>query len=189
VDSEVLHIKGNWPFASKVNIKINGIEHSKVTDPRELAALRSLIEDHRHYSDSEVADWRLAPWAEKDSKAGSNRQNPAQFEGASRASKRNCGVVPDVYERQWCQYSKTGRHRVGYISVDFDRPRLLSSTSDLQLKYRATAGHTGSYQDIPGDVDICILGSKLFWQQANHDRELFESRSSTSRSKRAAAVQ
>jgi hypothetical protein len=40
-----------------------------------------------------------------------------------------------------------------------------SSTSDLQLKYRATAGQTGSYQNIPGDVDI--LGCKAFWLRAS----------------------
>src|SRR3984957_10131510 len=32
------------------------VELGKVTDPREIAALRSLIEDHRHYTGSEVAN-------------------------------------------------------------------------------------------------------------------------------------
>ena len=32
------------------------VELGKVADPREIAALRSLIEDHRHYTGSEVAD-------------------------------------------------------------------------------------------------------------------------------------
>ena len=41
-------------FASKVNLEM--VELGKVTDPREIAALRSLIEDHRHYTHSEVAD-------------------------------------------------------------------------------------------------------------------------------------
>jgi len=41
-------------FASKVNMEM--VELGKVTDPREVAALRSLIEDHRHYTGSEVAD-------------------------------------------------------------------------------------------------------------------------------------
>jgi len=41
-------------FASKVNMEM--VELGKVTDPREIAALRSLIEDHRHYTASEVAD-------------------------------------------------------------------------------------------------------------------------------------
>ncbi|KZS99124.1 NADPH-dependent glutamate synthase [Sistotremastrum niveocremeum HHB9708] len=41
-------------FASKVNMEMVGL--GKVTDPREIAALRSLIEDHRHYTGSEVAD-------------------------------------------------------------------------------------------------------------------------------------
>ncbi|TFK29800.1 NADPH-dependent glutamate synthase [Coprinopsis marcescibilis] len=41
-------------FASKVNQEM--VELGKVTDPREIAALRSLIEDHRHYTGSEVAD-------------------------------------------------------------------------------------------------------------------------------------
>jgi glutamate synthase (NADPH/NADH) len=41
-------------FASKVNMEM--VELGKVTDPREIAALRSLIEDHRHYTRSEVAD-------------------------------------------------------------------------------------------------------------------------------------
>ncbi|KAF7984984.1 hypothetical protein HWV62_9950 [Athelia sp. TMB] len=41
-------------FASKVNMEM--VELGKVSDPREIAALRSLIEDHRHYTRSEVAD-------------------------------------------------------------------------------------------------------------------------------------
>ncbi|PPQ78537.1 hypothetical protein CVT25_011809 [Psilocybe cyanescens] len=41
-------------FASKVNMEM--VELGKVNDPREIAALRSLIEDHRHYTGSEVAD-------------------------------------------------------------------------------------------------------------------------------------
>jgi glutamate synthase (NADPH/NADH) len=41
-------------FASKVNVEM--VELGKVTDPREIAALRSLIEDHRHYTGSEVAN-------------------------------------------------------------------------------------------------------------------------------------
>ena len=41
-------------FASKVNMEM--VELGKVTDPREIAALRSLIEDHRHYTGSEVAN-------------------------------------------------------------------------------------------------------------------------------------
>ena len=41
-------------FASKVNMGM--VELGKVTDPREIAALRSLIEDHRHYTGSEVAN-------------------------------------------------------------------------------------------------------------------------------------
>jgi len=41
-------------FASKVNMEM--VELGKVTDPREIAALRGLIEDHRHYTGSEVAD-------------------------------------------------------------------------------------------------------------------------------------
>ncbi|KAG6891336.1 glutamate synthase [NADH] [Termitomyces sp. T32_za158] len=41
-------------FASKVNMEM--VELGKVTDPREIADLRSLIEDHRHYTGSEVAD-------------------------------------------------------------------------------------------------------------------------------------
>lgn len=41
-------------FASKVNREM--VELGKVTDPREIAGLRSLIEDHRHYTGSEVAD-------------------------------------------------------------------------------------------------------------------------------------
>ncbi|KAI0664581.1 NADPH-dependent glutamate synthase [Cubamyces menziesii] len=41
-------------FASKVNMEM--VELGKVTDPREIAELRGLIEDHRHYTGSEVAD-------------------------------------------------------------------------------------------------------------------------------------
>jgi glutamate synthase (NADPH/NADH) len=41
-------------FASKVNMEM--VELGKVEDPREIAELRSLIEDHRHYTRSEVAD-------------------------------------------------------------------------------------------------------------------------------------
>ncbi|GJJ12272.1 glutamate synthase [NADH] [Clathrus columnatus] len=41
-------------FASKVNMGM--VELGKVDDPREIAALRGLIEDHRHYTGSEVAD-------------------------------------------------------------------------------------------------------------------------------------
>ncbi|KAG2157569.1 uncharacterized protein EDB93DRAFT_1123416 [Suillus bovinus] len=41
-------------FASKVNMEM--VELGKVSDPREIAALRGLIEDHRHYTGSEVAD-------------------------------------------------------------------------------------------------------------------------------------
>ncbi|KAJ3561152.1 hypothetical protein NP233_g10374 [Leucocoprinus birnbaumii] len=41
-------------FASKVNKEM--VELGQVTDPREIAALRSLIEDHRHYTGSEIAD-------------------------------------------------------------------------------------------------------------------------------------
>lgn len=41
-------------FASKVNMGM--VELGKVEDPREIAALRGLIEDHRHYTGSEVAD-------------------------------------------------------------------------------------------------------------------------------------
>ncbi|KAK7023963.1 glutamate synthase [Favolaschia claudopus] len=41
-------------FASKVNMEM--VELGKVIDPREIAALRGLIEDHRHYTGSEVAD-------------------------------------------------------------------------------------------------------------------------------------
>jgi glutamate synthase (NADH) len=41
-------------FASKVNMEM--VELGQVTDPREIAALRHLIEDHRHYTGSEVAD-------------------------------------------------------------------------------------------------------------------------------------
>ncbi|KAH9951960.1 NADPH-dependent glutamate synthase [Amylocystis lapponica] len=41
-------------FASKVNMEM--VELGKVSDPREIAELRGLIEDHRHYTGSEVAD-------------------------------------------------------------------------------------------------------------------------------------
>jgi len=41
-------------FASKVNQEM--VELGTVTEPREIAELRSLIEDHRHYTRSEVAD-------------------------------------------------------------------------------------------------------------------------------------
>ena len=41
-------------FTSKVNMEM--VELGKVTDPREIAALHSLIEDHHHYTRSEVAD-------------------------------------------------------------------------------------------------------------------------------------
>lgn len=41
-------------FASKVNREM--VELGHVTDPREIAALRGLIEDHRHYTQSEIAD-------------------------------------------------------------------------------------------------------------------------------------
>ncbi|KAF8717826.1 GXGXG motif, partial [Rhizoctonia solani] len=41
-------------FAAKVNQEM--VELGKVTDPREIAELRSLIEDHRHYTGSEVAN-------------------------------------------------------------------------------------------------------------------------------------
>ncbi|KAL1683582.1 hypothetical protein EV122DRAFT_257975 [Schizophyllum commune] len=41
-------------FASKVNMEM--VELGKVSDPKEIAALRGLIEDHRHYTGSEVAD-------------------------------------------------------------------------------------------------------------------------------------
>ncbi|KAI6043136.1 NADPH-dependent glutamate synthase [Pisolithus marmoratus] len=41
-------------FASKVNMEM--VELGKVGDPKEIAALRGLIEDHRHYTGSEVAD-------------------------------------------------------------------------------------------------------------------------------------
>lgn len=41
-------------FASKVNMGM--VELGKVEDPREIAVLRGLIEDHRHYTGSEVAD-------------------------------------------------------------------------------------------------------------------------------------
>ncbi|KAL5511690.1 GLT1 [Sanghuangporus vaninii] len=41
-------------FASKVNMEM--VELGKVVDPKEIALLRSLIEDHRHYTGSEVAN-------------------------------------------------------------------------------------------------------------------------------------
>lgn len=41
-------------FSSRVNKEM--VELGKVTDPREIASLRSLIEDHRHYTGSEVAN-------------------------------------------------------------------------------------------------------------------------------------
>lgn len=41
-------------FSSKVNMEM--VELGHVTDPREIATLRSLIEDHRHYTGSEVAN-------------------------------------------------------------------------------------------------------------------------------------
>jgi glutamate synthase (NADH) len=41
-------------FASKVNLEM--VELGTVTEPREIAELRSLIEEHRHYTRSEVAD-------------------------------------------------------------------------------------------------------------------------------------
>ena len=41
-------------FASRVNMEM--VELDKVTDPKEIATLRSLIEDHRHYTGSEVAN-------------------------------------------------------------------------------------------------------------------------------------
>lgn len=41
-------------FAQKVNMEM--VELGKVTDPKEIAALRGLVEDHRHYTGSEVAD-------------------------------------------------------------------------------------------------------------------------------------
>ena len=41
-------------FASKVNQEM--VELGKVTAPKEIAELRGLIEDHRHYTGSEVAD-------------------------------------------------------------------------------------------------------------------------------------
>jgi glutamate synthase (NADPH/NADH) len=41
-------------FASKVNMEM--VELGKVQDPREIAQLRQLIEDHRHYTGSEVAN-------------------------------------------------------------------------------------------------------------------------------------
>ncbi len=41
-------------FASKVNHEM--VELGKVSDPAEIAELRSLIEDHRHYTGSKIAD-------------------------------------------------------------------------------------------------------------------------------------
>lgn len=41
-------------FAPKVNQDM--VELAKVTDPKEIAELRNLIEDHRHFTGSEVAD-------------------------------------------------------------------------------------------------------------------------------------
>jgi len=41
-------------FASKVNLEM--VELGSVSQPREIAELRSLIEEHRHYTRSEVAD-------------------------------------------------------------------------------------------------------------------------------------
>jgi glutamate synthase (NADPH/NADH) len=41
-------------FASKVNHEM--VELGKVSDPAEIAELRSLIEDHRHYTGSQIAD-------------------------------------------------------------------------------------------------------------------------------------
>ncbi|KIY43623.1 NADPH-dependent glutamate synthase [Fistulina hepatica ATCC 64428] len=41
-------------FASRVNMEM--VELGKVTDPREIAALRGFIEDHRHYTGSAIAD-------------------------------------------------------------------------------------------------------------------------------------
>lgn len=41
-------------FASKVNMEM--VQLGKVSDPREIAELRGLIEDHRHFTGSEVAD-------------------------------------------------------------------------------------------------------------------------------------
>jgi glutamate synthase (NADPH/NADH) len=41
-------------FPPKVNMEM--VELGKVTDPKEIAELRALIEDHRHYTGSEVAD-------------------------------------------------------------------------------------------------------------------------------------
>ncbi|KAI0797625.1 hypothetical protein C8Q75DRAFT_739017 [Abortiporus biennis] len=41
-------------FASKVNQEM--VELGKVSDPKEIAELRGLIEDHRHFTGSEVAD-------------------------------------------------------------------------------------------------------------------------------------
>ncbi|KAF8317483.1 FMN-linked oxidoreductase [Clavulina sp. PMI_390] len=45
-------------FAPKVNQEM--VELGKVNDPHEIAELRSLIEDHRHYTGSEIADRVLA---------------------------------------------------------------------------------------------------------------------------------
>jgi glutamate synthase (NADH) len=41
-------------FSSKVNMEM--VELGKVNDPHEIAQLRTLIEDHRHYTGSEIAD-------------------------------------------------------------------------------------------------------------------------------------
>lgn len=41
-------------FAGKVNMEM--VELGKVSDPHEIAELRGLIEDHRHYTGSEIAD-------------------------------------------------------------------------------------------------------------------------------------
>ena len=41
-------------FASKVNLEM--VELGKITDPREIAELRGMIEEHRHYTASEVAN-------------------------------------------------------------------------------------------------------------------------------------
>jgi glutamate synthase (NADPH/NADH) len=41
-------------FASKVNLEMVGL--GQVTDPREIAELRGMIEDHRHFTASEVAN-------------------------------------------------------------------------------------------------------------------------------------
>ena len=47
----VLDFKGN--FASKVNMEL--VELSQLTDPHEIAWVRGLIEDHYHYTGSEIA--------------------------------------------------------------------------------------------------------------------------------------